>query len=205
MAKTLTRRQAEILDFIITFIRKNGMPPTIMEIGRRFQIASTNAVNDHLCALQKKGYITRTSKARSIRVTEKASAGLYTTQVGMIPLVGRIAAGAPLLAEENVEAHVPVTAALAREGVFALRVQGDSMIDAGILAGDTLIVDPNFPPAPGDIVVALVDGEATVKRYYRHGSLVELRPANPAVQAIFVPADALHIQGVVVALQRTVR
>ena len=205
MAKTLTKRQREILDFIIMFSKKNGMPPTISEIGRRFHIASTNAVSDHLRALERKGFIQRSSKARSIRLTDKVSAGLYTTQVGVVPLVGRIAAGSPVLAEENIETYVPVAASAAREGVFGLRVQGDSMIEAGILAGDIIIVDPDVSPNQGDIVVALVDDEATVKRYYRHGDLVELRPANPAFKSLFFPADVLQVQGVVIALQRSIR
>ena len=205
MTKRLTPRQAEILDFVIECIRANGMPPTIAEIGRRFQIASTNGVNDHLLALEKKGYITRSSKARSIRVTEKASAGLYHTQVGMVPLLGRIAAGSPILAEENVETHLPVAAAHAAAGTFALRVQGDSMIEDGILDGDTIVVDPTRTVGKGDVVVALVDDEATVKHYYRHGDMIELRPANASMEPIFVPAAQVRLQGVVVALQRTIR
>src|SRR3990172_8604430 len=103
MAKGLTRKQGTILQFIIDSIRERGMPPTIAEIGLRFKIASTNGVNDHLVALDRKGYIKRSSKARSIRVTDKASAGLYNSEVGVLPLVGRIAAGQPILAEENIE------------------------------------------------------------------------------------------------------
>jgi len=186
-------------------MNKNGMPPTISEIGRRFKIASTNAVSDHLHALERKGYITRTSKARSIHLTEKVAASVHLTQVAVVPVVGQIAAGVPLLAEENIESHVPVAASTARKGVFGLRVQGDSMIEAGILAGDIIIVDPNISPNQGDVVVALVENEATVKRYYRHGHLVELRPANSAMKSLFYPLEVLQIQGVVVALQRKIR
>jgi repressor LexA len=205
MAKGLTRRQAGILDFIIECIRDNGMPPTIAEIGAKFGISSTNGVNDHLLALEKKGYITRSSKARAIRVTEKASAGLYATQVAMVPMVGRIAAGVPILAEENIEGQVPVTAENGRPGSYALCVQGDSMVEDGILDGDTIIVDPDARPSQGDVVVALVDNEATVKRYYRHGDMVELRPSNAALQPMLVPPQSVQLQGVVVALQRRVR
>jgi repressor LexA len=199
----LTRRQAAILQFIIESIRDHGYPPTIAEIGHEFDIASTNGVNDHLVAIEKKGFITRSSKARGIHVTEKAAAGLYRNVVGVLPLVGRIAAGQPLLAEENIEDYVPVSTLLAKRKAYCLRVHGDSMIEDGILGGDVIIVDQERPAAAGDIVVALVDGEATVKRYYPHGDRVELRPANAAMRTLVLPSRAVQLQGVVVALQRT--
>lgn len=205
MAKGLTRRQQDILHYIVTCIRDNGMPPTIAEIGRRFNISSTNGVNDHLVALERKGYIERSSKARSIRVTEKGAAGLYHAAAAMVPLVGRIAAGFPILAEENIEDVIPVPSALDVENGYALRVQGDSMIDDGILEGDTIIVDPKRPPGKGDTVVALVDDEATVKRFYPHGDMIELRPANAAMQSLIVPARSVQLQGVVVGLQRMLK
>ncbi len=205
MAKGLTKRQAEILDFIIDSIHDNGMPPTIAEIGRRFEITSTNGVADHLAALERKGYIERSSKARSIRITPKASAGLYETRVSLVPLVGSIAAGTPLLAEENIEEHIPVSAGYGKDGAYALRIWGDSMIEDGIFEGDVIIVDPTIPPTKGAIVVALVEGEATVKRYYRHGDMVELRPANAAMNPIIVPAASVTLQGVATALQRALR
>ncbi len=204
MAKGLTKRQGEILEFIIDCIRDNGMPPTIAEIGVRFNISSTNGVNDHLVALEKKGYIERSSKARSIHVTDQASAGLYQNDIGVLPLVGRIAAGFPILAEENVEGHVPVSSSHLRPGAYCLKVQGDSMIEDGILDGDTIIVNPEARPKEGDIVVALVDDEATVKHFYRHGDTIELRPANAAMQPLFVSAASVQLQGVVVALQRSI-
>ncbi|HOD50874.1 MAG TPA: transcriptional repressor LexA [Candidatus Hydrogenedentes bacterium] len=203
MAKGLTRRQADILHFIVRCIRDNGMPPTIAEIGRRFNISSTNGVNDHLVALERKGCIERTSKARSIRVTGEGAAGLYGAGATMVPLVGRIAAGIPILAEENIEDTIPVAPALGVEGGYALRVQGDSMIEDGILEGDTIIVDPQRRVRRGDIVVALVNDEATVKHFYAQGDMVELRPANAAMQPIRVPARDVQVQGVVVGLQRT--
>lgn len=203
MAKGLTRRQADILSFIVTCIRDNGMPPTIDEIGRRFNISSTNGVNDHLVALVRKGYIERSSKARSIRVTEKGAAGLYGAGATMVPLVGRIAAGFPILAEENIEDIIPVSPALGLDEGYSLRVQGDSMIEDGILDGDIIIVDPKRRPRKGDIVVALVGDEATVKRFYPQGETLELRPANAAMQSLMVPARDVQIQGVVVGLQRT--
>lgn len=205
MAKGLTKRQASILQFIIDRIRDDGLPPTIAEIGLHFGIASTNGVNDHLMALEKKGYIERSSKARDIRVTEKAALGLYQSEVATLPLIGRIAAGAPMFAQENIEGQVPVAASLARKGAYCLKVHGDSMIEDGILDGDTIIVDQTIRPTPGDIVVALVDDSATVKRYHPRGDTVELRPANAAMKPIVVPIRSLQLQGVVVGLQRTIR
>ena len=203
MAKGLTKRQAAILDFIITCIRDKGMPPTIAEIGAEFSISSTNGVNDHLLALEKKGYIERSSKARSIHVTEKAAVNLYQGEVATLPMLGRIAAGYPILAEENVEDHVPVSTSLARVGAYCLHVQGDSMIDDGIFDGDTIIVHPTTEPRRGEIVVALVEDEATVKRFFPRGEMIELRPSNKNMDTMIYPARSVQIQGKVVALQRT--
>ena len=205
MAKGLTRRQASVLQYIIDRIRDDGMPPTIAEIGDRFGISSTNGVNDHLLALEKKGFIERSSKARSIRVTEKAGHALYGSEVATLPLLGRIAAGQPIFAEENVERQVPVSASLAKPGSYCLRVTGESMIEDGILDGDIIIVDQSIRPGPGDVVVALVDDGATVKHYHPRGDTVELRPANAHMQPITVPTRMLQLQGVVVALQRALR
>jgi repressor LexA len=205
MAKGLTRRQAAILQYIVDRIREDGLPPTIAEIGEHFKIASTNGVNDHLLALEKKGYIERTSKARSIRVTELAGQGLYQSEVATLPLLGRVAAGLPMFAEENIDGHIPVSASLARPGSYCLRVQGDSMVEDGILDGDTIIVDQSVRPSPGDIVVALVEDSATVKHYFPRGETVELRPANATMHPIIVPIRTLQLQGVVVALQRSIR
>lgn len=202
MARELTRRQAAILQFIIESIRDRGWPPTIAEIGQEFDIASTNGVNDHLVALEKKGYIERNSQARGIRVTEKASAGLYSQQVGTLPLLGRVAAGQPILAAENIEDYIPVAPAMARHRGYCLRVQGESMIEEGIFDGDIIIVDQERTPRPGDVVVALVGDDATVKRYFPKGKEVELRPANQSMQSIMVRAGEVELQGVVVGLQR---
>jgi len=203
MAKDLTNRQREILDYIIQCVRDRGMPPTIAEIGEEFGIASTNGVNDHLVALEKKGFIERSSKARGIIITEKAAVGLYLSDVGVLPLVGRVAAGSPILAEENIEGHVPVDAGMARRRAFCLRVTGDSMIEDGILDGDIIIVDQGKKPSRGDVVVALVDDEATVKHFYPEGATIELRPANSAMETMRFPARDVSLQGVVVALQRS--
>ena len=202
MTRELTRRQAAILHFIVESIRDRGWPPTIAEIGQQFKIASTNGVNDHLVALEKKGYIERSSKARGIRVTEKAAAGLYQQGGATLPLVGRIAAGQPLFAQENIEDFVTVSPSLSRLKGYCLRVQGESMIEAGILNGDVIVVDQEREPRPGDVVVALVGDDATVKHFHPRGEEVELRPANSAMQSLVVPATDVQVQGVVVALQR---
>ena len=203
MAKGLTKRQETILRFIIESIRDMGYPPTIAEIGEEFGISSTNGVNDHLLALDKKGYIERSSKARGIHVTPKAAAGLYHHESAMIPLVGEVAAGVPILAEENIESYIPVSSDMANTGSYCLRVRGDSMIDDGILDGDVVIVDQSRRPKDGEVVVALVDGDATVKHFYPKGDQVELRPANSSMEPFTVSVHDLHVQGVVVGLQRT--
>ncbi len=203
MAKNLTKRQEMILRFIIECIRDNGCPPTIAEIGEEFGITSTNGVNDHLLALDRKGYIERSSKARGIHVTPKAAAGLYQSDAMMLPLLGQVAAGQPMLAEENVEEHIAVSPSLTSQGTYCLRVRGDSMIDDGILDGDIIVVDQARRPRAGDIVVALIEDEATVKRYHPKGATVELRPANKTMRPILVHASMVQIQGVVVALQRS--
>jgi repressor LexA len=205
MTRELTRRQGAILDFIIESIHDKGYPPTIAEIGVRFRIASTNGVNDHLVALERKGFIQRAPKARGIHVTEKATTNLYHNAVATLPLVGRVAAGAPILAEENVEDRVPVSGPLARVNGYCLRIRGDSMIEDGIYDGDIIIVDKERRAATGDIIVALIGDDATVKRYYPHGERVELRPANESMQSIILPASSVEIQGVVVGLHRIIK
>ena len=202
MARGLTRRQEEILNFIIENIREDGYPPTIAEIGGKFGIASTNGVNDHLLALEKKGYIERSSKARGIHVTGKAAVGLYNNESGMAPLLGRVAAGQPLLAEENIEDYVPVDASMAGPETYCLTVTSDSMIEDGILDGDIIIVDQRRQPRRNDVVVALVNDEATVKHFHRDGDTIELRPANAAMQPLRFHAREVQLQGVVVGLHR---
>ena len=202
MARPLTKRQAAILQFIAQTIQDQGYPPTLAEIGAHFGIRSTNGVTDHLVALERKGYLTRSSKARSLHVTEKGVADLHEAEPNTLPLVGRVAAGQPLFAEENIEGRVTVDPAHVREGAFCLRVNGESMVEAGILDGDVIVVDPTRRPRKGDVVVAMVEDEATVKRFYPEGARIRLEPANSAMQPIVAPADTVSIQGVVIALQR---
>lgn len=203
MAKELTKRQREILDYIIDCVRDHGLPPTIAEIGEEFGIASTNGVNDHLVALERKGFIERSSKARGILITPKAAVGLYQSEVGVLPLVGNVAAGQPILAEENIEGHIAVDAGMAQRQAFCLRVHGDSMIEDGILDGDIIIVDQQKRARAGDVVVALVEDEATVKHFFPQGATIELRPANASMEPMQFPAREVSLQGVVVALQRS--
>lgn len=205
MAKGLTKRQEAILRFIVESIRDHGFPPTIAEIGEEFGITSTNGVNDHLIALEKKGYIERSSKARGIHVTPKGATGLYQNDSAMAPLLGHVAAGQPILAEENIEDYVAVSTELAQHGAFCLEVHGDSMIEDGILDGDTVVVDPTLRPRRGDVVVAVVEDEATVKHFHQKGGIIELHPANEDMEPIKVPADSVQVQGVVVTVQRSLQ
>lgn len=205
MTKELTPRQSEILQFIVESSRQNGHPPTVAEIQQAFGFASINAANDHLLALIKKGYINRSSKARDLHLNESALPGVAHALLPSLPLIGRIAAGCPALATENIEDQIIVSPDLANHATYCLRIQGESMIDAGILDGDIIIVDQKKRPVSGDIVVALIGDDATVKYYFPRGEQVELRPANATMHPMLFPTTAVHIQGVVVALQRRLK
>jgi len=202
----LTKRQQLVLEFIQESIQENGFPPTLREIGAHFGIRSTNGVNDHLLALQRKGYLRRQDmKSRALRPTASA-----TGVPREVPLVGRVAAGQPLLAIENLEGTLRVDSGLLPgEGgnYFALRVRGESMIGAGILDGDIVFVRQQEEAASGTIVVAMVGDEATVKTLYRDGERLRLQPSNPAVAPIVVGRDdgrTLRILGIVVGVYRKV-
>lgn len=194
----LTDRQKEILAFITRTSEERGFPPTIREIGEEMGIASTNGVNDHLKALERKGYLTRgEQQSRSLVPTKRARLilGLGTSQkkdatMIDVPLLGRVAAGAPLLATENIEDSVRIDSFLlggaGGKEVFALRVKGESMIDDGIYDGDFLFVRKAPSASPGDIVVALIEDEATVKRYFPEGDRIRFQPANKTMQPIYV-------------------
>ena len=203
--KGLTTKQQEILDFIDMFSRKEGMAPTVYEIADYFSIKSATAFA-HLRALQRKGYISRSSKARSLTLL-RADKPRHLSLTLSIPLLGRISAGAPLLAEEHVEQTLTYDPSLLPKGVgghklFALRVFGESMRDLGILDGDIVMARQTESPAIGDIVVALVDNETTVKSLYVKEGMVELRPANPDFESQFYPMERVFVQGVVFALHR---
>lgn len=179
MAKALTERQAAILAFIKDFAQDHGYPPTIPEIQKEFGIKSPNGVNNHIKALTKKGYIKRdSSRARALEII-----GGYEG----IPILGRVAAGSPILAAENLEDHFTLKDLYrASEDVFMLRVQGDSMINAGIYNGDYVLVRIQQAIEQGEIGVAILDGEATVKRVYTDGNIIKLVPENDAMKPLTV-------------------
>jgi len=210
----LTDRQREILEFISQSIRERGYPPTLREIGVQFGIRSTNGVNDHLRALEKKGHLQREDlKSRALRpVGPKGPVRSPTRDEDLVevPLIGRVAAGAPLLAVENVEDTVKVDRFFIGQTkeVFALRVKGDSMIEDGIFDGDYIFVRKQLQANRGDIVVAMINDEATVKRYYPEGDTIRFQPANSAMQPILVRKrdfKAVNLIGIVVGVYRRMR
>ena len=210
----LTDRQREILEFITQSIRERGYPPTLREIGVQFGIRSTNGVNDHLRALEKKGHLQREDlKSRALRpVGPRGPVRSPTRDEDMveIPIIGRVAAGAPLLAVENVEDTVKVDRFFIGQTkeVFALRVKGDSMIEDGIFDGDYIFVRKQLQANRGDIVVAMINDEATVKRYYPEGDTIRFQPANSAMQPILVRKrdfKAVNLIGLVVGVYRKMR
>ncbi len=216
----LTDRQKEVLAFIQESISGRGYPPTLREIGERMGIRSTNGVNDHLKALEKKGYLAREDlKSRALRPLHprgRASATPVPHAFGddavEVPLLGRVAAGQPLLAVENVEDTVKVDrfflGATPPREVFALRVKGESMIDDGIFDGDFIFVRKSLSAEKGDIVVALIEDEATVKRYFPEGDVIRFQPANAAMQPIMVRRrdfKSVNLIGVVVGVYRKIR
>jgi repressor LexA len=221
----LTHRQQMVLDFIRESITDRGYPPTLREIGARMGIRSTNGVNDHLRALERKGYLTREDmKSRALRPVAVRDAVQLPLPSGEpsnnvahiddedlveIPILGRVAAGQPLLAEESIIDNVKIDRGLVRGGrdVFGLKVQGDSMIDAGILSGDYIFVRKQLTAAKGDIVVALIGDEATVKYYHPEKDYVRFQPANKSMAPILVRAidfKQTMLLGVVIGLYRKV-
>jgi repressor LexA len=196
----LTKRQEQTLDFIRQSIEDRGYPPTLREIGEHMGIRSTNGVNDHLRALERKGYLTREDmKSRALKLVEdqleassNAPAKLNAEEdLIEVRVLGRVAAGLPLYAEENVIDTVRVDRMLVRGGreVFGLRVTGDSMIEAGILSGDYIFVKKQSTADRGDIVVALIGDEATVKYFYPERDYVRFQPANAQMAPILVRAS----------------
>jgi repressor LexA len=217
----LTQRQHQVLDFIRHSITERGYPPTLREIGAHMGIRSTNGVNDHLRALERKGYLTREDmKSRALRprqldldmggldgVAGVAPAPDPANTVMEISVLGRVAAGLPALAVDNVVDVVHVDRAMVRGGkeVFALRVAGDSMIEAGILAGDYIFVQRQPTADRGEIVVALINDEATVKYYFPERDYVRFQPANASMAPILVRAADFKptmILGVVIGVYR---
>lgn len=189
-------RALEILTFIRGFSREKGYPPTIREIGKAFEISSTNGVRYYLTMLEKAGRLTRRGRI---------SRGTITSS-GSIPILGRVAAGQPILAEENFEGTLEPSQVFGEpQGLFALRVRGDSMVDAGILSGDYVIVKQQDTAKPGDMVVALLGDEATVKYFRPTATQVQLVPANANYQPIVVEQGAeFQVMGIVKGVMRTV-
>ena len=224
----LTDRQRQALDFIGTYIHSRGYPPTLREIGEHMGIRSTNGVNDHLKALEKKGYLEREDlKSRALRplssssgepIRRDAEDGIGgqllqferrdDSHLVDVPLLGRVAAGQPILAVEDAEETVRVDRFFLGAGtreVFALRVKGDSMIEAGIFDGDFIFVRKQVTAERGDVVVAMIDGEATVKYYHPEGDHVSFKPANQAMQPIVVRKrdfKSVDLLGIVVGVYR---
>jgi repressor LexA len=243
----LTERQQQILDFITGSINERGFPPTLREIGEHFGIKSTNGVNDHLKALEKKGHLRREDlKSRAMRpvaldnvvslAERRHRTGPGTGGPGMpegammtgrgalevsnvapmpaadddlieIDIIGRVAAGQPILAVENVEDTVRIDRVLVggHREVFGLRIVGESMIEDGILDGDYVFVKKTPTARPGDIVVAMIEGEATVKRYFPEGDRIRFQPANSNMSPIYVRKAefrSVDIIGIVVGVYR---
>lgn len=187
----LSPRQRAILDFIVSTLDQRGVAPTYREIGAALGIGSTNGVSDHIKALVKKGYLERAADpgaSRSFIPTKGATGFVEDSGIVGVPVLGKIAAGQPLLAEENYEGSVRVDANLLPPGgkIFALVVTGESMIDDGIRDGDYLFVRQQKVARNGEIAVVMVDGQATVKRFYREGDRIRLQPANTAMKPIYV-------------------
>ncbi len=211
----LTDRQQQVLDFIQAKIHRDGYPPTIREIGDQLGIRSTNGVNDHLKALSKKGYLQRTEAKSRACVPTSGREHLKSDVVPVhefddmidVPVLGKIAAGQPILALEQQEDSVRIDRAFLGKNrdVFGLRVVGESMIEDGIHDGDFIFVKKQRTAARGAIVVALIDDEATVKRYYPEGDRIRFQPSNSSMQPIYVLASDFRetqILGVVVGIYR---
>jgi repressor LexA len=202
MAKGLTKRQEMILQFVLDYVQEAGYPPSIREIGAHFEIGSLRGVTVHLDALEKKGYISRSNTPRSIKVTHPSYQ--QSNRVTMLPLVGSIAAGVPIHAQEHVEDLIPVPSEMVNriEGAFLLRVKGDSMSGEGIMPRDLVMVKPQKTANQGDLVAVLLGEEATVKRINYSKDGVKLMPSNPNYEPIPVEQENSQIIGKIVGLLR---
>jgi repressor LexA len=218
----LTQRQRQALQFISDCLTDRGYPPTLREIGEHMGIRSTNGVNDHLKALERKGYLVREElKSRALRPLELDDGAGLTRSTSSestdnrrgdemeIAILGRVAAGEPILAEENVIDRVVVDryflGAVKAKEVFGLVVRGESMIDAGIFDGDYIFVRKQNTASEGEIVVVMIEGEATCKRFYHEGDRIRLEPANSSMNPIYVHRDefrSVDVLGKVVGVYR---
>jgi repressor LexA len=200
----LTKRQQEIFEFVKRYSAKHGYPPTVRDIGAAIGLTSSSTVHTHLANLEKLGLLKRDpTKPRAIEVlVDKARRAAAPRG---LPLVGHVAAGSPILAEENVEEYLEVPAlAGGDDGDYLLLVRGDSMKDAGILEGDHVVVQRRDSAADGEIVVALVEGEATVKRFFKEADHIRLQPENDAYEPIRSSGEDVAIVGKVVGVTRRV-
>lgn len=197
---TLTKRQKQLIDYLERYIAEHGYAPTLSEVGEYFGLSSLATVHKHLNNLEVKGYLKRThnhSRALEVVVPGKPR------EARELRLLGQVAAGVPIEAIESPDTISVPEEFVRRENTFCLRVKGESMVDEGIRDGDYIIVEGREAANPGETVVALIDGEATVKKYYPEpDGKVRLQPANAAMEPIFVNADNLSIRGVVVGLMR---
>jgi repressor LexA len=201
----LTKRQQEIFDFIRKYSARYGYPPTVRDIGKAVGLASSSTVHAHLANLEKIGLLRRDpSKPRAIELLDRAVESVRGIVRGEgLPLVGSVAAGQPMLAEENVEEYVAVPEmAGGADGEYLLRIRGDSMKDAGILEGDFVVVHSQDTAQDGDVVVALLGEEATVKRFFREEDHIRLQPENEALEPI--RSKEVKVLGRVVGLLRTI-
>lgn len=200
----LTKRQQEIFEFIKRYSARHGYPPTVRDIGKAVGLASSSTVHAHLANLEKVGLLRRDpTKPRAIELLDKAVAGVRDiVRPAGLPLVGQVAAGQPILAEENIEDYVQTPGVAGGDrGEYLLRVRGESMKNAGILEGDLVVVAPQDTARDGEIVVALVGEEATVKRFFREPDHVRLQPENEAMEPI--RTQEVRILGRVIGLMRS--
>ena len=198
MDRKTTPRQQAILDVIKDFTREHGYPPSVREIGERVGLSSSSTVQCHLRTLEKKGLIKRDPTKPRALTSESDS---IARDVITVPLIGRVAAGLPITAAENIEDELALPASLVRNsGSFMLRVKGESMVDAAILDGDLILVNPQKVANNGEIVVAMIDGEATVKSFYKEENRVRLQPQNKYMEPIYT--DNVDIVGKVSAIIR---
>ena len=201
--RKITERQKEVLEFISNYAEENAFPPTVREISEHFNV-SLRAIQDHISALQKKGFITQgQNRSRSIRVLSDIREKEPKVFMGKVPILGTVAAGKPLLSEENLDGYVNLTEPFVRPGknYFALRVRGQSMINACILDGDLAVIEQTSVAHDGQIIVAVIDDAITLKRYFKEAERVRLQPENPEFKAIY--CQDVRIVGILSNIVRT--
>jgi repressor LexA len=197
----ISDRQARIIEYIRHVSRTRNYPPSVREIGEAVGLSSSSTVHNHLNQLERRGLIRRDpSKSRTVQIVKDAREPEEVKGAVSIPVVGHVAAGLPILAEQNIEDHILISDQLAKEGWFLLKVRGDSMVNAGILDGDLVLVRPQPSADSGQLVVAMVEGEATCKRLERREGRIRLLPENPDYQPIVAP-DA-EVVGLVKGVMR---